>query len=112
MIDFGRPLANVVTAPVRGSTREILPAAPSVTYSAPPGPMALPEAPSRPATSRVAVGPPAVICLASALPLPRMITHAKARPTTKLILFMMFLLYGISGCQVYGLRYAVFDTQL
>ena len=42
-IEGGRPLANVVTCPVFGSTREILPAAPSVTYSAPPGPMLLPE---------------------------------------------------------------------
>src|SRR5262245_56085607 len=50
-IEGGRPLANVVTCPVLGSTREILPAAPSVTYSAPPGPMALPEAPARPVTS-------------------------------------------------------------
>jgi hypothetical protein len=31
MIDFGRPLANVVISPVLGSTREILPAALSVT---------------------------------------------------------------------------------
>ena len=58
MIDvFGRPLANVVFSPVWGSTREILPAAPSVTYSAPSGPMVLPVAPCRPVTSRVAVGP-------------------------------------------------------
>src|SRR5206468_12746465 len=56
--DFGRPLANVVISPVCGSTREILPAAPSVTYSAPPGPMVLPVAPSRPVTSRVALAPP------------------------------------------------------
>src|SRR5205809_2731842 len=57
--DFGRPLANVVISPVSGSTREILPAAPSVTYSAPSGPMVLPFAPSaKPVTSRVAVGPP------------------------------------------------------
>ena len=40
----GRPLANVVTTPVLGSTRETLPATSSVTYSAPPGPTALPEA--------------------------------------------------------------------
>src|SRR6266508_4841048 len=53
-IDFGRPLANVVMSPVFGSTREIRPAAPSVTYSAPPGPMVLPVAPSRPVTSRAA----------------------------------------------------------
>src|SRR2546430_17053969 len=56
----GRPLANVVFSPVSGSTREILPAAPSVTYSAPSGPMVLPFAPSaKPVTSRVAVGAPA-----------------------------------------------------
>src|SRR5688500_5124027 len=52
-----RPLANVVTSPVFGSTREILPAQPSVTYSARPGPTVLPEPPSRPVTSWVAVGP-------------------------------------------------------
>src|SRR5687767_7126281 len=57
-IELGRPLAKVVTSPVFGSTREILPAAPSVTYSAPPGPMVLPEAPSRPVTSRTALGAP------------------------------------------------------
>src|SRR4051794_30682592 len=57
-IRFGRPLANVVISPVFGSTREILPAVPSVTYNARPGPTALPEPPSRPVTSRVALGPP------------------------------------------------------
>src|SRR5437773_4619418 len=57
MIAGGRPLANVVLSPVCGSTREILPAAPSVTYSAPSGPMVLPVAPSRPVTSRAAFGP-------------------------------------------------------
>ncbi len=41
--------------PVFGSTREILPATPSVTYSAPPGPTVLPEPPSRPETSRSAL---------------------------------------------------------
>src|SRR5215216_3168862 len=54
--DFGRPLANVVTSPVFGSTRETLPAAPSVTYSAPPGPTVLPEPPSRPVSSWVGLG--------------------------------------------------------
>src|SRR5262245_24301842 len=54
----GSPSANVVTSPDLGSTREIRPAAPSVTYSAPSGPTVLPEAPSNPVTSRVAVGPP------------------------------------------------------
>ena len=39
----GRPLANVVTAPVFGSTRRTRPAGPSVTYSAPSGPTVLPE---------------------------------------------------------------------
>src|SRR5206468_7705945 len=58
MIAGGRPLANVVFSPVCGSTREILPTAPSVTYSAPSGPMVLPMAPCKPVTSRVAVGPP------------------------------------------------------
>src|SRR6266542_672569 len=61
MIAVGRPLANVVTSPVCGSTREILPAAPSVTYRAPSGPTVLPLAlskpVSRPVTSSVAVGP-------------------------------------------------------
>jgi hypothetical protein len=61
MIAGGRPLANVVTSPVSGSTREILPAAPSVTYSAPSGPTVLPLALSKPVsspvTSSVAVGP-------------------------------------------------------
>jgi hypothetical protein len=57
MIAGGRPLANVVFSPVWGSTREILPAAPSVTYNAPSGPMVLPLAPAaKPVTSRVAVG--------------------------------------------------------
>src|SRR5687768_6492990 len=52
----GSPLANVVTSPVLGSMREILPAAPSVTKSAPPGPTALPDPLARPVTSSVAVG--------------------------------------------------------
>ena len=56
MIDPGRPLANVVISPVLGSTREILPTALSVTYSAPPGPTVLPEPPSRPVSSWVVVG--------------------------------------------------------
>ena len=55
-IAFGRPLAKVVRSPVCGSTREILPAAPSVTYSAPSGPTVLPEAPCRPVTSKVPAG--------------------------------------------------------
>ena len=97
-IAFGRPLANVVISPVCGSTREILPAAPSVTYSAPPGPMVLPEAPFRPVTSRVAVGSREGIFPASALPLPRMITQLKARLITKLFLFIALLLYRMSGC--------------
>src|SRR5688572_28428102 len=50
-IEGGRPVAYVVTCPLFGSTREILPAAPSVTYSAPPGPMLLPEAPASPDTN-------------------------------------------------------------
>jgi hypothetical protein len=44
-ISFGSPLAYVVVAPVLGSTRVILPAAFSVTYSAPSGPTVLPEPP-------------------------------------------------------------------
>src|SRR3954447_18975565 len=39
----GRPPANVVTAPVVGSTRKTRPALPSVTYSPPSGPTVLPE---------------------------------------------------------------------
>src|SRR5687768_1420144 len=57
-INLGSPLANVAVAPVLGSTRVILPAALSVTYSAPSGPMVLPDPPSRPATSRCAVAFP------------------------------------------------------
>src|SRR5437764_10797895 len=53
----GRPLANVVLAPVFGSTRVIRPTAPSATYSAPSGPTVLPLVPSRPEASRVAWGP-------------------------------------------------------
>src|SRR5215469_3333302 len=45
---FGSPLANVVTFPVWGSTREILPAWPSATYNAPSGPMVLPMGLSNP----------------------------------------------------------------
>src|SRR5438067_2788842 len=56
-IASGRPLANVVTAPVFGSTRETRPALPSVTYSAASGPTVLPRPPLRPETRRVAVGP-------------------------------------------------------
>src|SRR3954447_17601904 len=39
----GSPEANVVTAPLRVSTRRTRPALPSVTYSARSGPMVLPE---------------------------------------------------------------------
>lgn len=53
---LGRPLANVVTSLVPGSTREIRPAKVSGTYSAPSGPIVLPEPPSRPPTSKVTVG--------------------------------------------------------
>src|SRR5215203_4080548 len=55
---FGRPLANGVTSPVFGSTRETLPAALSVTYSAPSGPTVLPEPPAKPATNWVGLDPP------------------------------------------------------
>src|SRR5262245_33240333 len=92
-IRFGKPLANVVISPVSGSTREILPAWASVTYSAPPGPRALPEPPCNPVTSSSAVGPSDGILRASALPLPRMIAQLKARPITKLFVFITFLLY-------------------
>src|SRR3954454_8767179 len=39
----GSPGTNVLVAPVRGSTRNTLPARPSVTYNAPSGPIVLPE---------------------------------------------------------------------
>src|SRR5437867_13323560 len=39
----GRPLANSVFAPLSGSKRQISPAPGCGTYSAPPGPTALPE---------------------------------------------------------------------
>src|SRR5688572_3826626 len=55
--EAGRPLANVVTAPDSGSTREMLPVL-SVKYSAPSGPTVLPLPPSRPEASSVAVGGP------------------------------------------------------
>lgn len=58
MTGFGRPDAYVVVAPVCGSTRVILPAAVSVTYSAPSGPMVLPKPPCRPVTRRDAVAFP------------------------------------------------------
>ena len=80
MIAFGRPLANVVISPVCGSTREILPAAPSVTYSAPPGPIVLPVAPCRPVTSRVALGPPELRHLREGMRLASLIDHGKGRP--------------------------------
>src|SRR5215468_12111032 len=57
-IAFGRPLANVVLAPVLGSTRVIRPTAPSGTYSAPSGPTVLPMVPCRPEASRAALGAP------------------------------------------------------
>ena len=40
----GSPSANVLAVPVVRSTRSTLPALGSVTYSAPSGPMVLPEA--------------------------------------------------------------------
>src|SRR6185503_16069529 len=52
----GKPLANVVTVPVVGSTRDTLPTAPSVTNSAPPGPIVLPDPLAKPLTRSVAVG--------------------------------------------------------
>ena len=99
MIEGGRPLTNVVFSPVCGSTRETLPTAPSVTYSAPLGPTVLPVAPSRHlgpghSISGVAVGPPDGIFFASALPLRRMITQLKTRPIVNLFLFVMFLPYS------------------
>ena len=52
----GRPLAKVVTAPVFGSTRRTRPPGPSVTYSAPSGPIVLPEPqpPVQPGAANVA----------------------------------------------------------
>src|SRR5688572_33419076 len=43
MFMSGSPAANVVTAPLRVLTRRTRPAGPSVTYSAPSGPIVLPE---------------------------------------------------------------------
>src|SRR3954449_12368601 len=50
-IRFGRQSANVEVAPLRGSTRVIRPAIPSVTYRAPSGPRVLPKEPCSPDTS-------------------------------------------------------------
>ena len=52
----GRPLAKVVIAPVSGSMRRTRPAGPSVTYSAPSGPIVLPEPqpPVQPGAAKVA----------------------------------------------------------
>lgn len=47
----GKPSANVVNSPVRGSTRVIRPAKGSATNSAPPGPTALPDPPASPVTN-------------------------------------------------------------
>ena len=51
----GSPLAKSVTAPVFGSTRQMLPVSGAVTNNAPPGPTALPWSSSRPVTSGRAV---------------------------------------------------------
>src|SRR5436305_4913637 len=50
--DAGRPVAKGVTSPVFTSTREICPICDSATYNAPSGPITLPRALCRPATSR------------------------------------------------------------
>src|SRR3954462_8274678 len=52
----GKPATNVVTAPLRVSTRRTRPPWPSVTYNAPSGPIVLPEphVPVHPGTANVA----------------------------------------------------------
>src|SRR6478736_7174440 len=52
----GRPEANVVVAPVRGSIRETSPVADSATYRAPSGPTVLPQAPDSPEVSSCGSG--------------------------------------------------------
>lgn len=68
-IAAGKPLANVVTAPVRGFTRKTRPPGPSVTYSALSGPMVLPEPqpPAHPGAANAASSWPTG-CLALAVP--------------------------------------------
>src|SRR4051812_239634 len=51
----GRPLANVVTTPDFGSTRNIRPVWVSGPYNAPSGPTVLPNPPSMPDTNSVGV---------------------------------------------------------
>ena len=62
----GRPLANDVISPVCGSIRESRPALPSATYSAPPGPRALPVAPCRPEASSATSGAAGGVACATA----------------------------------------------
>src|SRR6185437_16390179 len=108
---FGRPLANVVIAPVRGSTRAMLPSVHWGIYSAPSGPMVLPSASPRPVASKVA-GCPWAIFAASAVPLPRMIAQLNARPISNLFQFITFLHDTMHGCEMSGLCWAVFATHL
>src|SRR5688572_648246 len=95
----GRPLANGVTCPVFGSTREILPAAPSVTNSAPPGPTVLPDPLAKPVTNNVAVGsaasrwprvPNGIVAMRTAAP----------KEVSVLVELMSRLLrvHGVTGC--------------
>jgi hypothetical protein len=91
----GSPLAKSVTAPVFGSTRQMLPVSGAVTNNAPPGPTVLPWSSSRPVTSKVAVGSPGGSFAAATVLLPRMRTILKARTITSLFQFMRFLLSNI-----------------
>src|SRR5512144_3210911 len=63
-MDGGRPVANVVIAPVSRSTRRTRPALPSVTYSAPSGPTVLPEPqpPTHPDAANVASSRTVGVC--------------------------------------------------
>src|SRR4051794_20775781 len=79
----GRPLAKVGPAPVRGSTRPPRPSAGTGTYSAPPGPMALPAPLPKPATSRVGVSAPAGGFAATTEAVLRIRTPLRTRPRTR-----------------------------
>src|SRR6266550_8990223 len=113
-IDLGRPLANVVISPVSGSTREILPAAPSLTYSALSGPTVLPEPPSRPVSSWVRLGPPAgdaaaavsdvTLGLAAAVAVGATMAIATVASATRCLAIMAFSLL-VLGVEV-GVRHA------
>ncbi len=64
VLTSGNPVAKVVTAPLRVSTRRTRPAWPSVTYNAPSGPIVLPEphVPVHPGAAKVASSVTAGAC--------------------------------------------------